>query len=80
MFLWSFSKTAFVHVLLAMKHILQVNHMLKYCLNEEGHGHLLSVCCASALGKGNFLSQFLNRSLSWSLTAGSSAQVFSTKA
>lgn len=25
-----------------MKHILQANHMLKFCLNEEGHGHLLS--------------------------------------
>lgn len=41
MCLWSFSKRAFIHVLLAMEHILQVNHMLKFCANEEGHGYLL---------------------------------------
>lgn len=41
MYLWSFSQTAFIHVLLAMRHILQVNHMLKFRLNEERHGYLL---------------------------------------
>lgn len=43
-YLWSFSKTALIRVLFAMEHILQVNHVLKCCLNDDGHGPLLSVC------------------------------------